>query len=247
MSRFGLKSHDYLTSPERKRLFNERLFSAIAEEYGRMTRMLSFGSDARWKRQLIEQLPRMQEPKCLELACGNGDITALLLERYPKAHIEGLDIAEPMLDIARSRMPAEADVSFSKGDIMATGFPDASFDVVTVGYGLRNAPALAAAMAEITRVLKSGGMLATLDFSKYNNRVAAGVELTLLKLWCGLWGLLRSGNPDTYAYIGHSLAQFPSRNQIHTLFSENDVTIVRSFLHFGGVTETIIAVKDGQE
>lgn len=247
MSRFKLKSRDYLVSADSKRLFNERLFSAIAHEYGRMTRVLSFGLDARWKRHLVRQLPEMHRPTCLDLACGNGDFILLLLAKYPEAQIKGLDIAEPMLDLAQERIPAGSDVSFSKGDIMETGFRDASFDIVTIGYGLRNAPELGAVMAESARLLKPGGILGTLDFSKWNNRLSAQFELALLRLWCGLWGVLRSGNADTYAYISHSLARFPSRNKLHDIFTENGLHISHSFPHLGGITETIIAIKEERE
>lgn len=243
---FKLKSRDYLGSAESKRWFNQRLFSAIADEYGWMKGVLSFGFDTRWKRQLVRQLPEFDSPACLDLACGNGDITLLLAEKYPRARIMGLDISEPMLAKARARFASDSDICFINGDIMQTGFSDACFDLVTVGYGLRNAPDLQGAMAEIARVLKPGGVLAVLDFSRWDNRISQNLELMLLRFWGGLWGMIRSGNMDTYAYIAHSLARYPSRKQLHRLYSDRGFRIISSFLHFGGVTETIIAVNEGE-
>lgn len=241
---FNLKSRDYLDSPEGKRWFNQRLFSAIADEYDWMKKVLSFGCDSSWKRQLVRQLPALDNPACLDLACGNGDIALLLADKYPGARIMGLDISEPMLVKARARFVSGSDVCFVNGDIMRTGFSDACFDLITVGYGLRNAPDLQGAMEEIARILKPGGMLAVLDFSRWNNRIIQNFELMLLCFWCGLWGLIRSGNMDTYAYISHSLARYPNSKQLRRLYSEFGFRIISSFSHFGGITETVIAIKE---
>ncbi len=208
-----------------------------------MKQVLSFGFDSRWKRQLIRSLPEFDSPACLDLACGNGDITLLLAEKYTGGRITGLDISEPMLAEARARLDADTDISFVLGDMTRTGFPDASMDVVTVGYGLRNAPDLQEAMEEIARILKPGGCLAMLDFRRWNNRLLQKFELALLSFWCGLWGLVRTGNTDTYAYIAHSLARFPTGEQLRKVYADYGFRIDASFSHFVGITETLIAVK----
>ncbi len=243
MSQFRLKSRDYLVSPDRKRRFNKRLFTAIADEYGWMKRVLSFGLDDRWKREMVRQLQDVTAPACLDLACGNGDLVLLLLKRYPAARIVGLDLAEPMLEHARRRIPAGSDVSFIRGDMTATPLPDACFDLVTVGYGLRNAPELTAALQEIARVTKPGGLVAVLEFSHWDHSSGAAVERLLLRLWCGFWGWMRTRNPDTYAYIADSLAGFPTRSGLRRKFACNELHIIYSRRHFAGFTETLIAEK----
>lgn len=241
MSRFRLKAKGFIHSPERKLHYNRELFSAIAREYSCMSGVLSFGRDRPWKRELIARLPDMAAPACLDLASGNGDLAALLLDRYPAAHVTALDLAEPMLSIARKRFAAEERIEFIEGDMTATGLKPCSFDLITVGYGLRNAPDLDRAVAEIARLLRPGGIVAVLDFSRWNR--LSRIEILLLRLWCGLWGILRSGNPDTYGYIADSLAQYPVRRDLHGRLESHGFRIASARLHFLGVIETLVAEK----
>src|ERR1700758_1899763 len=101
--RFVLKIGDHLEDAEKKKYYNERLFSAVAPRYDFITRVLSFGRDAAWKRALISLLPSYDSPVCVDLACGTGDIAFLLAAKYPRGRIAGVDITERMLDIARHR------------------------------------------------------------------------------------------------------------------------------------------------
>ncbi len=241
MSKFSLRSNQHLHDPDSKREFNRALFSAIAQEYSRMSGILSFGRDLPWKQAMIKELPEAAAPRCLDLACGNGDLTQLLLERFPGARVVGLDLSPPMLDIARRRFSDQAEVELIEGDMTATGLPGDSFDIITVGYGIRNAPTLDAALREIVRLLKPGGSLAVLDFSRWDR--LDRVELALLRGWGGLWGLIRSGNPDTYGYIADSLARYPQRSELHRRFSDCGLRKERTRRRFCGVVETIIATK----
>lgn len=238
---FKLKARDYIDEPGGKLTYNRALFSSIADEYARMSHVLSLGQDRGWKRRLINRLPDMPSPRCLDLACGNGDLTALLLERYPDARITGLDLTAPMLAIARARFSGDARISLIEADMTESGLGDAAYDLVTVGYGLRNAPDLDRALAEIARLLKPGGVLATLDFSRWNH--ADCVERALLRVWCGMWGWICSGNTDTYGYIAASLAHYPKRRDLHMRFHTHGLTTRETHLHLAGVIEARVAVK----
>jgi ubiquinone/menaquinone biosynthesis methyltransferase len=241
MSRFKLKAKRYIDRPERKLHYNRELFSAIAEEYSWMSGVLSFGRDRPWKREMIARLPDLEAPVCLDLASGNGDLTAFLLDRYPDARITALDLAAPMLTLQRRRFDGDGRVDFLEGDMTATGLDAQGYDLITVGYGLRNAPDLDRTLAEIARLLRPGGTLAALDFSRWNR--FCRVELLLLRLWCGLWGILRSGNADTYGYIADSLAQYPLRRELHAMMESHRLEVVSGKLHFMGVIETLIVKK----
>jgi demethylmenaquinone methyltransferase/2-methoxy-6-polyprenyl-1,4-benzoquinol methylase len=243
MTSFRLKSNHYIHQPDGKLQFNRELFAAIAPEYGRMSGVLSLGQDRRWKQALVAALPERVAPVCLDLASGNGDLAALLLDRYPDAEVTALDLTEPMLDLARDRFGANPRIVYRQADMTATALPTESFDLITVGYGLRNAPDLDQALAEIARLLRPGGIVATLDFSRWNR--ASSLELALLGFWCGLWGLIRSGNADTYGYIADSLAQYPRREALHRQFARHGLLTTTTQLHFLGVIEIIIAAKHG--
>ncbi len=245
MTDFRLKSRDFLTTPERKREFNRKLFSAIAAEYADMSRVLSLGRDPSWKRRMIGDLPGMTAPNCLDTACGNGDLSELLLARYPDASLTALDLSAPMLKLARRRLAGRRRVRFLEGDMTDTGLPDCEFDIITVGYGLRNAPDLDTALDEISRLLRPGGVLAALDFSRPDRPGLAAMEQKLLRMWCGTWGLMRSGNADTYGYIADSLARFPCRSRLHGMLEERRLAVSRSRRYFLGIVESLTARKGG--
>ena len=241
MTSFRLKSNHFIHKPDGKLQFNRELFAAIAPEYSRMSSVLSLGQDRRWKRAMAAALPDRVAPDCLDLASGNGDLTALLLERYTDAQVTALDLTEPMLDLARTRFGTDPRIAYLQADMTATALPAKSFDLITVGYGLRNAPDLDRALAEIARLLRPSGIVAVLDFSRWNR--ASSLELALVGFWCRLWGLIRSGNADTYGYIADSLAQFPQRQELHRQFARHGLIPTTTQLHFLGVIETIIAAK----
>ena len=199
-----LNVREHLTTPEKKRLLNERLFGEIAAEYDRVTPPLSFGRDRTWKRDLVDSLPPLNRPSCLDVACGTGDLCKLLAAKYPDAKIVGLDLTEAMLNMARVRIP-DPRVKFRAGDMCEMDFPDGSFDIVTSGYALRNAPNLRRALAEIHRVTKPDGTAAFMDFSKPPSKIFQTLEHFALGLWGGIWGLILHGNPEVYGYISASL------------------------------------------
>jgi ubiquinone/menaquinone biosynthesis methyltransferase len=239
---FILKMHDYIHRPEGKRKYNREMFGEIAPRYDFITRALSFGQDKTWKDELIEQLPEIKNPNCLDVACGTGDITFRLAEKYPAGHVVGLDLTEVMVAIARPRN-SFSNIEFTICDMGQTEFADETFDIVTGGYALRNAPDLRKALEEIRRVMKPGGTGAFLDFSKPGNQLLQGFEMLLLKIWGGFWGLALHRNTEVYTYIAESLKQFPDSQQLKQLMKEIGFCNIRSKKHFLGMTETIVVEK----
>ena len=136
-----------LASPESKAPYVRRLFHTIADRYDLITRLLSYGQDARWKRRLVAMADLSgsgPSTRTLDLACGTGDIAFGLAARG--AEVVGLDLTLRMLQLARAKIPPAPAAAFLAGDMMALPFADASFDLVTAGYGLRNVPRLEPAM-----------------------------------------------------------------------------------------------------
>jgi ubiquinone/menaquinone biosynthesis methyltransferase len=241
-SRFDLNMHDYIHQAEGKLFFNRQMFSTIAPRYDFITRALSFGRDTSWKNSLVNDLPDNKNAHCLDIACGTGDITFLLAAKYPTSQIVGLDVTEPMIDYARERNTF-SNITFTLQDMCRTNFADASFDIVTGGYALRNAPNLEDALIEIRRVMKPGATAAFLDFSKPSNRYLQKTKGMLLKFWGGFWGILLHRNPQLYTYIAESLKLYPDRIALKQLITKLGFTNIRSRKHFLGFAETITFQK----
>ena len=229
-----------LQKPASKRDYNRRVFRAVAPRYAAVTWLLSFGWDALWKRSLVARLPhrppetrRTRRVRALDLACGTGDLTRLLARRYPGGRVEGLDLSPAMLARARRRRGPE-NVSYRLGDLHRLPYPAASFDLVTGGYALRNAPDLRRSLREVRRVLRPGGTAAFLDFNRSPRPWLGRLQVLALRWWGGLWGRLLHGNPEVYAYIAETLALFPDRARFEALLGELGFRRVRSRLPPGG-------------
>lgn len=239
MGRFALKIRDHIDVPERKKLYNEIHFAEAASRYDLATRAMSLFRDPSWKARLVGSLPPVRAPLCVDIACGTGDVALLLAERYPEGRVAGLDIAEPMLAIARSRND-HRNLRFHRRDMCETGFPEQSVDIVTGSYALRNAPDLARAVGEIRRILKPGGTAAFLDFSKPRAACFRIPRHLLLRTWCGFWGLLLHGNHEVHGYIAASLSAFPDRRALRALFGESGFELVSSRRFFLGILELLV-------
>ncbi|HEX6975452.1 MAG TPA: ubiquinone/menaquinone biosynthesis methyltransferase, partial [Vicinamibacterales bacterium] len=193
-----------LDSPDTKRPYVRRLFSTIADRYDLITVLLSYGQDARWKRRVTELSGARAGLSALDLACGTGDIAFALADRGVRT--VGLDITHRMLQLARAK---RTDVPVVTGDMMALPFPDARFDIVTTGYGIRNVPVIQPAIAEIARVLKPGGVFVSLDFNRPANPLMRAIYLGYLTVVGSALGLVLHRDPDTYRYIPQSIKRYP--------------------------------------
>jgi len=243
-SRFQLKPMEHLGSPETKQHFNRKLFSEVAPKYDFITKALSFGRDKAWKQHLMKHLPEKTNATHVDLACGTGDLTRLLAERFPNGHIIGLDLTPAMLEIARNRTSDDR-IDYVEGNMAELPFKTESIDIVTGGYALRNAPDLNQALGEISRVLRPGGTAAFLDFSKPRNRLGQWLTHFALKFWGGFWGLALHGNPDVYGYIADSLKLYPDRIALRERFIQRGFALHRSKSFFGGLLEIVLFEKEG--
>jgi demethylmenaquinone methyltransferase/2-methoxy-6-polyprenyl-1,4-benzoquinol methylase len=231
--------------PERKKHYNEEHFTEAAARYDFATRAMSLGRDSAWKSLLVGELPEVEAPFCLDIACGTGDVTFLLAEKYPQGKIVGLDITEPMLKVARERNRYD-NVTFTRQDMNTTDFSGEIADIVTGSYALRNAPDINVAIEEIYRILKPGGVGAFLDFSKSDSPVHQVFQCWLLKIWCGFWGLALHKNPEIHGYVAASLQAFPARPHFHKLLRDRGFEPIRSRRFYLGIVEITVIRKRGR-
>ncbi len=217
-----------IATPEGKRQYVRRLFATIADRYDFITIAFSYGQDRRWKRRLIALAELQADDRVLDLACGTGDLLFAAAERVRTA--VGLDITHRMLQLARAKRQARV----VTGDMLALPFPDASFSVVTTGYGLRNVPDLPAAITEIHRVLVPGGRLLSLDFNRPENSIVRTVYLAYLNLVGSAMGYALHRDPDTYRYIPESIRNYPGATGVARLLEHGGFEQVRAIPVLGG-------------
>jgi demethylmenaquinone methyltransferase/2-methoxy-6-polyprenyl-1,4-benzoquinol methylase len=208
------------------------MFSTIAPRYDFITRMFSYGMDKHWKRLGVKRTRLPPNPVVLDLASGTGDFSFLVSRQYPGARPVAVDLTERMLQFARQR-GVESAVCADAGSLP---FPDASFDCVFVGYGLRNFPNLAGALREIERVTRPGGLLVSLDFFLPANAFLRTVYLAYLYAQGTFWGLVLHGRPRVYTYIPDSLRSFVSIDAFSSLLRHTGYAKVdaRSYI-LGGI------------
>jgi demethylmenaquinone methyltransferase / 2-methoxy-6-polyprenyl-1,4-benzoquinol methylase len=217
------------------------MFDIIAPRYDRFTRVFSFGMDRRWKAELTAWMAGAIGPssRVLDLACGTGDLAFAAGARAVDGDVLGVDASTAMIGLARSRAVAEArrgNVRFAVGDISTLDLPAASIDAVTGGYALRNVPDYTRAVAEIARVLKPGGVVATLDFYRPESWVWRRLFLSYLSV-AGNWiGWLWHRQPVVYGYIAPSIDHFVSWRQFSRTLADHGFRVesVRTKL-LGGV------------
>jgi demethylmenaquinone methyltransferase / 2-methoxy-6-polyprenyl-1,4-benzoquinol methylase len=209
-----------LDSPDSKRRYVRRLFSTIADRYDFITVMLSYGQDRRWKARIAEMSAAGPGVRALDLACGTGDIAFALAARG--AQVVGLDVTVRMVELARGKPGARrpGGVQFVTGDMMSLPFAADQFDLVTTGYGIRNVPEIAPAIAEIRRVLKPGGLLLSLDFNKPAHPVVRAVYLAYLTIVGSALGVVLHRDPDTYRYIPESIRRYPGAAGVALIMRE---------------------------
>ncbi len=211
----------HLADPARKQAFVTPMFDIIAPRYDVFTRLFSFGMDAAWKREALASVQavvtreRTAVHTALDLASGTGDVACALARAWPMAQVTALDASPRMIEAAHARLAgADRDVADRVqpivGDMMALPQADASVDVVTASYGIRNVPDAAASVREIARVVRPGGLLATIDFYRPAMTWWRTVFLWYLRTAGNVVGWLWHRDPIVYGYIAHSIDAFMS-------------------------------------
>ncbi len=198
------------------------LFAAIAPRYDLINDAQSFGLHRLWKRRLVRWAGVRSGERALDLCCGTGDLALALAKAG--AEVTGVDFSEPMLSVARRRNTAPTGSGtlegragrpvFEQGDALDLRFPDGTFDLVAIGYGLRNLRSFEGGLAEMARVTRPGGRLLVLDFGKPRNRLWRALYFTHLRTLVPLLGRWCCGDADTHAYILKSLLAYPDARGI---------------------------------
>jgi len=195
----------------------DALFAAIAPRYDLINDLQSFGLHRRWKRRVLKLAAPKSGETALDICCGTGDIAFALALRG--ATVTGLDFSQAMLAVAEQRRVTGSalqrhGVKFIRGDAQQLPFPDNTFDIVTVGYGLRNLASWETGVSEMARVARPGARIISLDFGKPDNALWRTLYFTYLKVCVPLLGLIFCRNAGAYAYILKSLKHYPAQRGV---------------------------------
>ena len=190
----------------------ERMFDHIAPAYDRLNHLMSLGIDRRWRRRAIETLRRWQPQEILDVATGTGDFALLAYQTLQPRQLVGIDLSEGMMEVARrkaSQAGLAESISFHREDCEALSFADASFDAVTVAFGVRNFEHLDKGLSEMCRVLRTGGHLVILELSTPDRFPMKQLYWLYSKLIIPLMGRSISHDNSAYTYLPASIRAFP--------------------------------------
>lgn len=206
-------------SDEAKSGYVNELFSALAPRYDAMTDVWTFGLHRLWKRQAMELCPPKPGERVLDVASGTGDLAfAEAAAVGPGGQVVGVDACAAMLDVARRR--GRGPVEFQEGDATDLQFPDETFDVVTIGYGLRNVADRPKALREFHRVLRPGGRLMVLDFSTPTSKPLKGLHDFFYFGAMPKVGRVVAWHRDAHHYTADSIRTWLSRDELRAMMRE---------------------------
>ncbi|HAI83991.1 MAG TPA: bifunctional demethylmenaquinone methyltransferase/2-methoxy-6-polyprenyl-1,4-benzoquinol methylase UbiE [Chitinophagaceae bacterium] len=199
------------------------MFNSIAFRYDFLNRFLSAGIDIQWRKKAIAQLKTLQPQMVLDVATGTADVALMTHDILKPAKIIGIDISEGMLSLGREKIAKKGlsnTIELFTGDSEKINYPDCTFDAVTVAFGVRNFENLEAGLTEMLRVLKPGGKLVILEFSRPKQVGFKSLYNLYMNIVAPSVGKMFSKNKGAYAYLNESVQAFPERENLVTIMKQ---------------------------
>lgn len=241
------KNGGVLPPKEHKERFVRDMFNSIARRYDLMNSLMSLGLDHSWRRFAVQRAGLAPGGEGLDICCGTGMI---VMEQARVAgasgRVTGLDFSEQMLVVAQENLKAfelRDTIRLIRGNAMKLPFEDNSFDCVTVGWGLRNVPDIAGALAEMVRVVRPGGKVVSLDMAQPTAPVFKQLYWLCFDKIIPAMGKLWAGNRNAYEYLHESAQVFPPQWELAEMFSRAGLANAGFHNLAGGV----VAVVEGKK
>ncbi len=209
------------------------MFGTIARRYDLANHALSCGIDFYWRKCATSRVVSWRPGKIVDLATGTGDLALALQKKLPDAEVTGVDFLPEMLELAQRKGVRKTVLA----DAMKLPFPDASFDCVTIAFGLRNMENWRGALVEMSRVLTRNGHLLVLEFSLPTISIVRTIYRLYLHRCLPLLGAFLTGKKSAYDYLGDSIEEFPSgHTMIDLIHASGFVGATLQPLSYGIVT-----------
>lgn len=224
-----------------------RIFSSIAKDYERFNAISSMGFYKSWLEGMVDQAPITSESNVIDVAGGTGDVTFTVARKKQPAHIRLTDFVPDMLEVAKMHYDQGAHggvpIDFDVVDAQDVPYPDNSYDVITMAYGIRNMPDREKALREMQRILKPGGTFVCLEFSTPPNRVVRSFYSFYLKHMIPFWGRLIVGDREDFIYLSNSIKAFPDQQEYAHMLERAGFTDVEWKNYSGGIAAVHTAKK----
>jgi demethylmenaquinone methyltransferase / 2-methoxy-6-polyprenyl-1,4-benzoquinol methylase len=218
-----------------KRAYVREMFAAIAPRYDFLNHLLSLNFDRLWRRAAVGELRWEQVPdgRYLDLCAGTMDLAAVLATRPAfRGHVIAADFVHPMLVLGKTKAERTSPVT---ADALELPFPDASFDGVMIGFGLRNLAAIDTGLREMTRVLKPGARLVILEFTTPPRQPLRALYFFYFRRMLPLIGRLVSKHTTAYTYLPESVLSFPEPDSLLEHMRRAGLSDVRYHRMTGGI------------
>jgi len=214
----------------------EPMFSSIAPRYDFCNHLFSFGLDFYWRKKTASLCCNQPIEAALDMCCGTGDMAFALARTGQVKTITACDISLPMLDCAkckykknqnRGQLPVSVPINWLHCPAQNTGLPDASFDLITCAFGLRNISDIDGTLKEIHRLLKPGGKVCILEFFLPQNKLLRSIHQFYLCHIMPLAARWIAGTPGPWYYLAHSIEQWEKINlpELLAQASFRDITV----------------------
>ncbi len=192
------------------------MFDSIAANYDKMNRFLSARTDITWRKKAIRKLKMDNPRQILDVATGTADMAIMACKILDPAKITGIDISEGMLELGRKKIEKQglaAKIELYAGDSATINYAENTFDAVMVAFGVRNFENLENGLAEMLRVLKPGGRLVVLEFSKPRIKAVKSLYNLYMGMVAPQVARMFRQNKEAYQYLNKSVHAFPERHQ----------------------------------
>ena len=222
------------------------MFDNIAPKYDLLNHTLSMSIDRVWRRRVVGEVRRAKPGRILDVATGTGDLAFAMARRIRDVLVLGVDLSVEMLAVARRQIEArglDGRIVLDRGDAERLAVADASVDVATVAFGVRNFGDLGAGLRELARTIKPGGKVVILEFSRPRNRVFRALyEFYSYKILPRIGGLV-SRDKRAYEYLPASVGEFPAPEEFMAMMARAGFRNCRARSQSFGIAQIYIGER----